>query len=111
MRKNTKKEYVLGQPNDVSAEQIVKKAEEDGIKITKAYVYNIRSASKATMKSKKQSSRQLVRVAPLAKVKREEIPVKIDVSDRASDLIVQAIDAIIADRVQRVLSRLAVVAQ
>lgn len=114
MRKNTKKEYVLSQPHDVSAEQVVKKAEEDGIKITKAYVYNIRSASKATLKAKKQSAKQTVRVAPLAKAKRSEDVVKshdLDVSSRAADLIVRAIDTIVADRVQRVLSRLAVVSQ
>lgn len=118
MKKNTKKEYVLNQPSDVSAEELVKKAQEEGIKLTKAYVYNIRSASKSKPKAKKSITKQIVRVAPLplAKAKRVEPPVVVrdpsmKSADLAADLFVQAIDALVADRVHRALSRLAGLAQ
>ncbi len=122
MRKNTKKEYVLNQPSETSAEQVVKKAEEEGIKLTKAYVYNIRSAGKSKAKAKakpksaKKADKVAVRIAPLAKVNRE---VAIDKSEwkvsslpasdsRSKDLLVQAIDALIVERVRVVLLSLAV---
>ena len=108
MKKSTKKEYVLSQSKDLSAEEVVAKASEDGVSITKAYVYNIRSSSNLKSSAKRNVKRQIVRVneesesfltTPRAAPSRYESP---------RDMLVEAVDALIADRVRLVLSSLAV---
>ena len=45
----SKTEFVLGLPRELSAKDVVVKAKEKGLKLSEAYVYKIRSASKVAL--------------------------------------------------------------
>jgi hypothetical protein len=61
----TKKDFVLGLPRDVPAEEVVAKAKEAGVTLTSSYVYKLRGPA-GKRKSKKSAKRS--KGATLARV-------------------------------------------
>ena len=54
--KQSKKEFVLSQPSSLSATDVVKKAEEQGIKLTAGYVHTIRYMKRRNRKAAKEKA-------------------------------------------------------
>jgi hypothetical protein len=61
-----KTKFVLGLPRDLSAKQVVDEAKKQGITITEAHVYKIRSTAKAKGKGPGRSERGAARGRPAA---------------------------------------------
>ena len=116
MKKSTKRDFVLKQSADLSAKEVVAKAAEENIKLTEGYVYNIRSSKNSRKKAapKKVSLPSIVKVAPIALSRRgasglaEKAVLSLDSRQlKATETLVAAIDALVAERVRAVLASLA----
>lgn len=114
--KTTKKDFVLKFPT-LSASEIVKKATEESIKLTEAYVYNVRSAVNRQRRRNRAMKSVLAKTPSIAKATtavsaRPSATINYTVApssesnsnQRAYELLAQAISLLVADRVRTVLA-------
>jgi hypothetical protein len=117
MKKESKRSWVLKQPSTMKAREIVAKAKAEDIVVSEGYVYNIRSAPKR--RASKTIKRGVGRAPTIAKITPSQFLDGVNYDYRAPrlqaparsagrDLLVEAIDQLIIERVRFVLSNLSV---
>ena len=82
----TKTAFVMGLPRDMSAREVVAKGKAQGIKLSEAHVYKIRSTSKggATKKAAKGGAAKKAAKAPAKKAAKKAAPAKKAAKKKAS---------------------------
>lgn len=126
--KQTKKDFVLAQPTTMLASDVVKKAEEQGLKLTAGYVHTIRYMKRRARKNAKAKDAAATRRGPGRPKKVELIALqaspglvgaprygkdfsygirKVDASASPANLLSQAIDKLVEARVRALFAELA----
>jgi hypothetical protein len=80
----TKTAFVMGLPRDMSAREVVAKGKAQGIKLSEAHVYKIRSTSKGGATKKAAKGGAAKKAAPAKKAAKKAAPAKKAAKKKAS---------------------------